>query len=239
MNHLKLFGEIEIQSIPLQIANAIRNKIYEGKMKPGDKIPKQEALSELFAVSRPSIREALILLMEAHLIVPAPGRDSGYVVSEFNPEKALDNIHDIIVLSLTFQTLTVWDLFEVRKMVEIPCAALAAERRTEEDLEQLEECLPDANILTKRVQDILDADKQFHMKLAECTHNPLAKTILSALILSYDKIPLEINKHDKKCIIAALPDLFTAIKEQNPEKARQSIENHLNHFVHYHSLRTE
>lgn len=237
MNDLTLFQEIEIQSIPLQIANAIRQKIYEGKLKPGDKIPKQEALAELFSVSRPSIREALNFLQEAHLIVPATGRDGGYVVSDFHPEKALKNVHDIIVLSLTFQTLTEWNLFEVRKMIEIPCAALAAERRTEENLRELEQCLPDPSILSKPVKDIVDADVQFHMKMAECTHNPLAKTLLSAVILSYYKIPLELSKHEKQYIIAELPDLFQAIKEQNPEKAMRCMTDHLEYFVNYHNLK--
>lgn len=235
-NDLKMFEEIEIQSIPLQIANAIRKKIYDGKLKPGDKIPKQEDLAELFAVSRPSIREALNILVESQLIVQAPGRESGYVVSEFHPENALKNVHDIIVLSLTFQTLTEWNLFEVRKMIEIPCAALAAERRTAEDLAELERCLPDASVLTKPVKEILDADAQFHLKIAESTHNPLAKTLLSALILSYYQIPVEVNKHEKKYIIADLPELFMAIKEQDQEKAKQCMEKHLNYFVNYHNL---
>lgn len=236
MNDMSLFKEIEIQSIPLQIANAIRQKIHEGKLKPGDKIPKQEALAELFSVSRPSVREALNYLIDAHLIIPSSGREGGYVVSDFHPEKALKNVHDIIVLSLTFQTLTEWNLFEVRRMIEIPCASLAAERRTEEDLKELEACLPDPAILSRPLTEILDADARFHIKMAECTHNPLAKTLLSALILSYYKIPLELSKHEKQYIIAELPDLFQAIKEQNPEKAMTCMENHLKYFVNYHSL---
>ena len=234
MNKFELFEEIEIQTIPLQIANAIRKKIYKGVLAPGDKIPKQEELAKLFSVSRPSIREALNLLVESHLIVRSPGRDNGYIVSDFHPEKALKNVHDIIVLSLTFKTLSKWDLFEMRKMIEVPCAMLAAERRTEKDLIELEDCLPKANILTKPVKDIFDADARFHIKLAECSQNPLAKTLVSSLILSYYEIRVEINTEEKKHIIEGLPDLFEAIKEQNVENAKKCIENHMNYFVRYH-----
>ena len=234
MNDLKMFQEIELQSIPLQMANAIRQKIYDGKLKPGEKIPKQEALADLFGVSRPSIREALNLLVEEQLIMQASGREGGYVVSEFHPEKVFKNVHDIIVLSLTFQTLTEWHLFEVRKMIEIPCAALAAERRTEEDLKELEECLPQPHILSKPVKEIVDADIQFHIKLAECTHNPLAKTLLSAVISSYHQIPIEYAKNEKQYIIAELPNLFNAIKQRDPEKAKQYLERHMQYFIEYH-----
>lgn len=235
MDILSKLKEFELQSIPLQIATAIQKQIYNQELTPGDRLPKQEQLAELFAVSRPTIREALDLLVESQLIQRESPKLKSYVVANFHPDKALKSVQDIILLSLTFNTLTKWELFEIRKMIEIPCAELAAKRRTTQDIEELEKLLPPADILTKSVSEIFEADANFHIKLAECTHNPLAKTLVESLVYAYFKLDIFISEQEKKKIIEGLPELFEAIKSGDELEAKKKMIEHMEYFKYYHN----
>lgn len=226
--------DFELQSVPLQIATAIQKQIYKQDLKPGDRLPKQEELADFFAVSRPTIREALDLLIESQLIQRESPKSKSYVIANFHPDKALKSVQDIILLSLTFNTLTKWELFAIREMIEIPCAALAAKNRTEEDIQELERLLPTSEILTKSVPEIFEADARFHIKLAECTRNPLAKTLVESLVYAYFKLDIFISEAEKHSIIDGLPELFEAIKNGDEEGSVKKMKEHMDHFKYYH-----
>ncbi|MDN3436835.1 FCD domain-containing protein [Planococcus sp. APC 3900] len=226
--------DFELQSVPLQIASAIQKQIYKQELKPGDRLPKQEELAEFFVVSRPTIREALDLLVESQLIQRESSKSKSYIIANFHPDKALKSVQDIILLSLTFNTLTKWELFAIREMIEVPCAALAANNRTEEDLKELEMLLPNSEVLTRSVPEIFEADAKFHIKLAECTHNPLAKTLVESLVYAYFKLDIFISEAEKKSILEGLPEIFEAVKSGDETRARNSMERHMEHFKYYH-----
>lgn len=230
----KLKG-VELQSVPYQIANIIKNNIYDKVLSPGDYLPKQDELAKLFAVSRPTIREALDILVESQLIERVNPSSKSYVISNFHPDKALKSVQDIILLSLRFHSLSEWDLFETRRIFEIHSAELAAARRTEEDILELEKLIPPKSILEESTAKILEADTKFHIKIAECTRNPLIKTLIESLIFTYFKLDIQLSRGEKKNIITGLPELFLAIKKGDPVEAKEKMGLHLEFFKEYHT----
>lgn len=67
------FNTIKIKKISTQIAEQIRSAILAGDYTPGDKLPSERELAEIFGVSRPSVRESLNILASAGLIASHQG----------------------------------------------------------------------------------------------------------------------------------------------------------------------
>ena len=75
-------NRITVKTIPEQIAEQIKNEIYQGKLKPGEKLPPLEQLSEKLGVSKPTVREALQSLSRLGFVVSTKGRNGGYFITE-------------------------------------------------------------------------------------------------------------------------------------------------------------
>ncbi|MBV9086056.1 MAG: FadR family transcriptional regulator, partial [Acidobacteriaceae bacterium] len=108
-----------------------RNKVYEevakqierlilSKMSPGEKLPPERELSEMFGVSRSSIRDAIRSLELMGLVEPRQG--VGTVVREISAETLVNPLSNVLVR----QRQLVGELIDVRKMLEPPLAARAA-----------------------------------------------------------------------------------------------------------------
>ncbi|CAM4204394.1 FadR/GntR family transcriptional regulator [Lacicoccus alkaliphilus] len=225
---------IEVKSIPEQIADHFKAEIMKKRLNPGDKLPSLEKLSETLQVSKPTVNEALKHLQESGLVKTVKGRNGGYFVTESYEDKLMKNMYEIISFSLTFNELKSEDLLEIRKMIEIPCAGLAAEKRTKENIEKLEEIgrlmQSPANC---SLQETLDLDLKFHMAIAECTQNPLAKNIINAITKSYLDSNMEWHIENKHYITERTGDILTAIKQQDVEGAKAAMENHMSNFLHF------
>lgn len=221
-------NEVELLSIPEQIANSIKKMIIEGKIKPGDLLPSQLSLSKHFGVSRPTMKEAFNYLVDSHIIKPFDSQLGGYKVSDFLPEYVSNNIYELIMLSLHSKTITHPDIFELRKTIEIPSAGLAALRRTEKDLVFLESCLNDIRSNKDlSVNEMLQIDTSIHFLLAKCTHNPLTEAIMNSIIMTYQKNTPNIQEEDKKYILIGLTDVIEAIMDKDEIQAEKAMEDHL------------
>ncbi|NHC43282.1 FadR family transcriptional regulator, partial [Bacillus sp. MM2020_1] len=220
-------NDVELLSIPEQIANSVKKMIIEGKIKPGEMLPSQLSLSKQFGVSRPTMKEAFNYLVDSQIIKPFDSQLGGYKVSDFLPEDVSNNIYELIMLSLHSKTITHTDIFELRKMIEIPSAGLAALRRTKKDLIFLESCLNEFRSKDLSVQEMLQIDTSVHFLLAKCTYNPLTEAIMNAIILTYQKNTPNIPEEDKKYILIGLSDVIEAILDKDEAKAIKAMEDHL------------
>lgn len=68
-----LFQQIKQVKVSEQVAEQIRTSILAGEFSPGEKLPPERKLAEVFNVSRPKIREALNMLISAGLIITQQG----------------------------------------------------------------------------------------------------------------------------------------------------------------------
>ena len=144
-----------------RIAAALRQSILDGAYAYGDKLPAERELARLFSASRSTVRRALDRLEETRLVIRRVG--SGTFVSHA-PGGGEDDISEIT---------SPLELIEVRLALEPEMARLAVINATPRDIDRLEDALrrveasgPDAERFTR-------ADQEFHLQLAECTHNPL------------------------------------------------------------------
>ncbi|AMS40106.1 FadR/GntR family transcriptional regulator [Aminobacter aminovorans] len=155
------------------MAEAIRRKIYDGQLQPGDRLPTESELGQTARVSRTVVREAVVVLKAEGLVETRQGAGAfvkglaGQLVMPYRIEGA--TLEDIL------------QMLELRLAVEVEAAALAARRRTDADLLEMASALEDFAAARKQQNDASDADLRFHMALAEATHNPRFSQFLRTL----------------------------------------------------------
>jgi GntR family transcriptional regulator, transcriptional repressor for pyruvate dehydrogenase complex len=150
--------------------------LISGGLNPGERLPPERELCARLNVSRTVVREALNLLEARGLISIEHGR--GAVVSGGN----IGAVRDTLGLILRVRPKALWELLEMRKILEVEISGLAAERATVEDIEamrtQLERMV--ASIDTPR--GYVDADVEFHASLARGARNGVLLTMLEPIV---------------------------------------------------------
>jgi DNA-binding FadR family transcriptional regulator len=163
------------QRIPGKIAEEIGIQIVTGKLKPGTTLADEISASDRRRVSRSAYREAIRVLVAKGLVQSRP--KSGTRVSD--PE--VWHLMDPDVLSWMFasepplELLTA--LFELRRMIEPQIVALAAERRTLKQLNEMGHALEVMARETLHTQEGRLADEAFHAKLIEACGNPFLTSL--------------------------------------------------------------
>ena len=149
------------------ITDQIENLIAGGKLKPGDRLPSERDLAQQLDVSRPSLREALLILESRGLLQARRG--GGFSVTDVTAP----TITDPLVHLLQRHPETVDDILELRHGLECVAAEFAALRATEADGKRLREIVSAMKRGRGEVDPLEDTDRDvdFHMAVAEASHN--------------------------------------------------------------------
>ncbi|BCP55238.1 GntR family transcriptional regulator [Kaistia sp. 32K] len=146
------------------VASSITREIANGRLKPGDQLPTEQKLATTFGVSRNVIREAVARLRSEGRIWSQQGRGA-FVADEPNAT----------VLTIDFDALqqvsAFRSLFELRGILEVQAAALAAERRTDADIAAMREALETMTNVPYGSVTWLATDLNFHKTVAAATGN--------------------------------------------------------------------
>ncbi|MBN9551584.1 MAG: FadR family transcriptional regulator [Alphaproteobacteria bacterium] len=147
------------------VASSISREIAQGRLKPGDQLPTEQALATTFGVSRNVVREAIARL-----------RSEGRIWSQQGRGAFVADATNATVLTIDYETLQRADsfrnLFELRGMLEVQIAALAATRRSDADIAAMEEALDGMRTAPYGSVAWLKNDLGFHRAVAEATQNP-------------------------------------------------------------------
>ena len=208
-----------------EIVNQIKGLISQGRLKPGDRLPPERELVELLGVSRPSLREALNSLTTMGFLEVKQAKRT-FVKSMASP-----TIQDPLSLLIKADTRKIFDLIEVRKALETWTAYHAAERATEEDISQLDTILQKMKGALKKGESWEKQDADFHLALAQATHNTIQIHIMSTihdlLKESTAKVFTDFKKVQK--LLDQHGHIFSAIKEHTPDIARERALEHLDY----------
>ncbi|HSW17506.1 MAG TPA: FCD domain-containing protein [Ramlibacter sp.] len=149
------------------ITEQIERLIVEGKLTPGDPLPSERDLAKQLGVSRPSLREALLVLESRGLVQARRG--GGFGVTDVTGP----TITDPLVHLLQRHPSTIDDVLELRHGLECVAAYFAAIRATDADAKRLREM--SAAMKRRRAErdpmEDADLDVDFHMAVAEASHN--------------------------------------------------------------------
>ncbi|WP_034089939.1 FadR/GntR family transcriptional regulator [Streptacidiphilus albus] len=151
----------------------IREMIAEGRLKPGDRLPKEADLAALLGLSRNSLREAVRALSLIHVLDVRQG--DGTYVTGLEPERLLEAVGFMVELRHDTSLL---EVFEVRRLLEPAATARAAELISAEQLAELEQELLRAEG-AHSVEELVAHDLDFHRMIVQAAGNQ----VLSALLV--------------------------------------------------------
>jgi len=162
---------ISPQRIYQEVASQLRRNISEGKLKPGDKLPPERNLAQMFGVSRNTMREALRALELSGLLELKLGSAGGAFVLPGSSNAVVNGMRDLYFLG----AITPDHLTEARISVSSAVIRRACERMTDEDLEALERNVASAAQMDKagNFEERTKYHQAFHVLLAKATHNPI------------------------------------------------------------------
>jgi GntR family transcriptional activator of glc operon len=216
------------------VAEKIEKLIVDGVLKTGQSLPSERRLTEKLGVSRTALREGMKLLRARGIIETEHGK--GSFVASLTAQREITPMMHL----LGSQPRTLYDLFEVRAMLEAESARLAALRGTPADFV----------LITRRYEEMLAAqatetdpatrakrDHAFHLAICEASHNPvlvhmlrsLADLLLSSVFASVNN--LYHREPHKRQIDRQHARLFNAVTGKLPEQAKRAASEHLRSVV--------
>ena len=172
-----MYSPIQSSRLYEQIVEQIEQRILEGELKPGDKLPSERELCEQFNVSRTVVREAIRALREKGLVDIQPGR--GTFITNDTSEAMKSSLGFIFKVG---QGKGLEDLVQVRAILEPEIAALAAENANEGDLTELQYAINIMDELLDDADKFIEADQNFHLILANATHNTIVPLLIDPIV---------------------------------------------------------
>lgn len=164
---------------PLRLADtvseAIAGALLEGSIAPGEALPPEGEIAREFGVSRPIAREALRQLTSAGLVSTQQGKVARAKALSGEP---MDKIYGYAVRS---SSKSLRDANEMRRIMEVGVARLAASRRDPEGLAAMHEALADLDASVGRPDAFTDADIRFHLGMAMATGNSMIRIQVEGL----------------------------------------------------------
>ncbi|MBD8542472.1 FadR family transcriptional regulator [Oxalobacteraceae sp. CFBP 8755] len=211
------------QSVIEQVGAAVK----QGILKPGDKLPTESSLMAQHGVSRTVVREAISHLQASGLVQTRHGIGT-FVLERPQTGLGLDAEH---ILTLR----DVLAILELRIGVETETAGLAASRRSEEQVRELAGALDEMQQAMAEGISAVEADKRFHLLIAQATGNRYFVDILAQLgnaIIPRARLNTPGLEQDKPAdflerVSREHDDIFRAIERRDPEAARAAMRTHL------------
>jgi DNA-binding FadR family transcriptional regulator len=171
-----------------QVKHHLKQAILDGNFKPGDRLPPEDQIAENFQVSKVTAREALREMETEGLIEKRRGIHGGSFVSQPGSEK----MEQVVINYYRFGGLTPEELVEFRQILEPALVALAAERRTKDDLKAIKANIEEVEADISRGRQNQPKAIEFHRLIADACHNRLISAVMEALVQVFLEILSEI-----------------------------------------------
>ena len=212
---------IRREPLATEIARRLVEFILSGQVEHGARMPSERALAEAFGVGRSAMREALKALSLIGLVEVRQG-DGTYLRKA---DSAL--LPELIEWGLLLGEQRTLDLVEARQEIEVVIAGLAARRRTEADLTDLRTILERMD-KAPSIPDFIEADVQFHLRLADACGNSALRDIHSsvqALLRTWIARVVEASGDTRPSYAEHVP-LLEAVADGNAQAARDAMAAH-------------
>ena len=209
-----------------RIVVQIKDAIFDGKLKPGERLPSERELADIFHTSRVTVRSAILTLRNNGIVTVRKGTGGGtFVVQDLDEGEITDLLRDII----KWKNIGIRDVLEVRGIMEPHIAYLAAVDPSPEQIrniwasiEELEESFASKSTFQSR-------DENFHKALADAAHNPLLSVFQASLVELLFKFISRIrwSEEDKRNITYHHRKIAEQVERKDPRGARRAMVEHI------------
>lgn len=218
------------QKASVAIYEQIRSKILSGELKPGDKLPAERDLIEMFQRSRPTVREALRMLENKNYVSISRGR--GTTVNKLSTDEIERTLTNLVQLNLVSEK----NILDIRTVCETLAISLAAENRTEQDIQILKDILASGDqALESNFEQFMDSGILFNGAIAKASHNEMLYLIVRITSnFSHEKLASGASKmeqneknHLTKAISEQHHEMLDAVIVQDAQRAAELNRRHL------------
>jgi len=221
------FETIRRNKVYEEVARQIQNHIVE-HLKPGDVLPPERELAQMFGVSRGSVRDAIRSLELIGLLEPQQGR--GTVVCEPSADALLGPLAAVLMQK---QKL-VAELLDVRKIIEPALARRAAQHATAAQIGEMEEVLVRHSEKVRRGEMAIEEDTEFHYRIALAADNSVILRIVDVLmdmLRETRQRSLQTSGRAQKSL-AGHQRILAALKRHDPVASEAAMLRHLEEIEH-------
>ena len=226
----QVMGIVEIKktNVGEQVYQQMKNQILAGEWRPGEKIPSEHMLMNMFSVSRGTVRQAVQKLAGENLIETRRGEGSFVRVN-----RLADYFRPAFLFSVDNHEME--EIYAFRSMFESATAEAAARKATPAQIRRLERNYTRMCQETDHYEQYVHTDLEFHMMICECTQNTLALQIYN----SYENLLAPSILHTTQTIgvgngVKYHGLILEALKNRDPQQApavmREHMENNLEQF---------
>ncbi len=212
-------------NIPNRIMEQIKENIFSGELKPGDKLPSERELAKMTGASRASIREAIRALEIIGVIKTVHGGGN------FVNDTIEDNLSESLQLLYSLSGQSYEQIMELRRAVEMETAGLAARKATNEDILALKESFHNIETATDPAV-AAEYDTRFHYQIAKASKNIFFVNVLRAVDSMMTSFILSARQNiiagnHRPDITAHHTAILHAIENRNEDAARRAMKEHL------------
>lgn len=205
-----------------KVISELLNYLDDDKQTIGVRLPSERKLAEQLSTSRSTLRSALKTLQAKGVLEVKAG--SGCYL------KSKDEIETLLNTNQSDNKSQISDSLEAFYLFEPIAVALATNRMDDATLKSLEQCIVDLSvaILVPDIDKIVENHKNFHKIIIKSTDNTFITTTLHRFELTYvlvSNMMSQASIEQRNKIFALHVNLFQAIKERNPEKAKNASED--------------
>lgn len=214
---------------PIRRASFFQEVVYRfeellrtGALKPGQKLPSETELAQIFQVSRPTLREALKALNLLGLLVSRTG-DGTYV-----GEDSRNLFKTAIYFSTYLSAVDFLGLIEARIAIEPFLAEMAAQRATKPELKRMEKCLREMAAGLGQTEKYLGPEIAFHDEISKAARSPVLQSIMESLrdLLREGRTKITAHESGKNNLDFHIK-IYEAIRSHKPGLARRRMLEHL------------
>jgi DNA-binding FadR family transcriptional regulator len=207
--------------------------LQDRRLQPGDRLPSERDLAELLGVGRNAVREALATLVTLRVVESRP--NSGIYLRHLARDSSFEAMVMFSESGAIPTQSEVAETMEVRAHLETLAVRLACERRTDVDLDRLTEVLRRTDAILAAGGNIADVDTEFHVALADATHNSVLVRVLNAFyrFTAQRRYALFEDRAQGKTSAREHHRLIAPVRSRDAAKAEALILKHMGRARHY------
>jgi GntR family transcriptional repressor for pyruvate dehydrogenase complex len=170
----ELFSPVEIGRMSGGIVEQVRDLIYKGRLRPGQRLPSERELAERFGVSRVTVRDALRSLETMGLVEIRVGAAGGAFLTAPSAQVVGEGIRNMLMTG----NISPEQVAEVRLIIELGIVRLAIARATDDDLVALKDVCYRSEAALDRGEYDVALSTEFHVLLARAAHSPAVEMVV-------------------------------------------------------------
>lgn len=200
-----------------EVAAQVRGMLFDGSLRPGDRLPPERELAITLGVGRPALREALRALEVGGLLEFRKGKTGGAFISAGDHRVVSGGMTDMLRLG----SVAVEELFEAREWILSSLVRPACRRITAAEVQRLKDNVAEAERLHEqgRFDERIDKNFEFHSMLAEATRNAVAVMVVRGMSDALRSLIHQVGSELSPNFFAHRRELIRALELRDEEAA--------------------